>query len=157
MRTAYLPTSILLVVLEIGTRLVQSRRAYILWLSDGQLAMQALLVPEMHRFVLTGEIAPRSLVCLANYTVRKARRVGAEGVVAYLAVSDLRTVGQCDESPYESPVQRTAKSFDQKRAVNTPKRKASYPAADRSPRKRIKTYSASTLLERMRREHAAEA
>lgn len=79
-----------------------TRRAYRLFLSDGELVIQALLKGSIHRFVYTGEIQAGSIVSVERFEVRTANRssLPSEGQVLFLAIDDIRSLNlklkECD-------------------------------------------------------------
>ncbi|KAK2810466.1 hypothetical protein FQN50_002955 [Emmonsiellopsis sp. PD_5] len=77
------------------------RRSYRIFLSDGELVIQALLGKALHRFASTGEIVRGAVLGLERFEVRRGRRVvengegegkgkGKAGEVVFLAVEGLR-------------------------------------------------------------------
>ncbi|KAK2737998.1 hypothetical protein FQN55_000804 [Onygenales sp. PD_40] len=79
------------------------RRSYRIFLSDGELVVQALLGKALHRFASTGEIVRGAVLGLERFEVRRGRRVaesgegegngkgkGKAGEVVFLAVEGLR-------------------------------------------------------------------
>ncbi|KAM0330768.1 hypothetical protein ACHAQA_003722 [Verticillium albo-atrum] len=104
LRTRYcIPNSVFLVEgLEVPSLPRSDRwRVVRMMLGDGVLCIQALLAPEMHRFVDTGGIAVGAYVRLPRFSTRR-RRIAVPGdrskkKMVYLVVSDIVTVGWHDE------------------------------------------------------------
>ncbi|KAG7105930.1 hypothetical protein HYQ44_014630 [Verticillium longisporum] len=100
LRTRYcIPDSIFLVEgIEPAPLAPSSRwRVVRLMLGDGELCIQALLVPEMHRFVDTGSVTVGSYVKLPKFATRRMQITTQDGKgrqkMVYLVVSDIITVG----------------------------------------------------------------
>ncbi|EEY19525.1 conserved hypothetical protein [Verticillium alfalfae VaMs.102] len=100
LRTRYcIPDSIFLVEgIESAPLAPSSRwRVVRLMLGDGELCIQALLVPEMHRFVDTGSVTVGSYVKLPTFATRRMQITTEDGKgrqkMVYLVVSDIMTVG----------------------------------------------------------------
>ncbi|KAM0276811.1 hypothetical protein ACHAQH_006346 [Verticillium albo-atrum] len=100
LRTRYcIPDSIFLVEGIESAPIPHSSRWRVvrLMLGDGELCIQALLVPEMHRFVDTGSVTVGSYVRLPKFATRRLQ-IAAEGgkgrqKMVFLVVSDIITVG----------------------------------------------------------------
>ncbi|EGC45481.1 conserved hypothetical protein [Histoplasma capsulatum var. duboisii H88] len=77
-----------------------NRRSYRVFLSDGELVIQALLAKALHRFALAGEVAVGSVMRLERFELRKGERIGggdgAEGAgqVVFLAVEGFRCLSK---------------------------------------------------------------
>ncbi|EEH39059.1 hypothetical protein PAAG_01521 [Paracoccidioides lutzii Pb01] len=70
------------------------RRSLRIFLSDGELVIQALLGKALHPLALTGEIIAGSVVSLDRFEVRKGERIGEDGGhVVFLAVYGFRCLG----------------------------------------------------------------
>ncbi|PNH43189.1 hypothetical protein VD0004_g4227 [Verticillium dahliae] len=100
LRTRYcIPDSIFLVEgIESAPLAPSSRwRVVRLMLGDGELCIQALLMPEMHRFVDTGSVTVGSYVKLPKFATRRMQITTEDGKgrqkMVYLVVSDIITVG----------------------------------------------------------------
>ncbi|EGY16408.1 uncharacterized protein VDAG_07572 [Verticillium dahliae VdLs.17] len=100
LRTRYcIPDSIFLVEgIESAPLTPSSRwRVVRLMLGDGELCIQALLVPEMHRFVDTGSVTVGSYVKLPKFATRRMQITTQDGKgrqkMVYLVVSDIIAVG----------------------------------------------------------------
>jgi hypothetical protein len=66
--------------------------AYVLWLSDGELMIQAVLEQPLHHMFETGKCAIGSLLEITRFRVRRAKRIHGLGEVIYLAIADCETV-----------------------------------------------------------------
>jgi hypothetical protein len=85
-----------------------NRRAFRVFLSDGEVVIQALLSNTLHRYVLAGDITEGGIMILEDFEVKRARRVGRKtGEVIYLAVSR-----------FERPEIKNAKAGNQQEKVN---------------------------------------
>ncbi|KKZ61085.1 hypothetical protein EMCG_04281 [[Emmonsia] crescens] len=81
-----------------------NRRSYRIFLSDGELVIQALLGKALHRFALTGEVTVGAVVRLDRFEIRRGERIaggsgsgdGAEGSgqVVFLAVGGFRCLSK---------------------------------------------------------------
>ncbi|OJD12540.1 hypothetical protein AJ78_06885 [Emergomyces pasteurianus Ep9510] len=79
-----------------------NRRSYRIFLSDGELVIQALLGKALHRFALTGEVTVGAVVKLDRFEIRKGERVGVGGgedtergrEVVFLAVGGFRCLSK---------------------------------------------------------------
>jgi hypothetical protein len=65
---------------------------YLLWFSDGELLIQAVLEQPLHHIFLTEEPAVGSLLDVKRFRVRRGRRIHSAGEVVYLAIADYETV-----------------------------------------------------------------
>ncbi|KAI9820386.1 MAG: hypothetical protein M1827_006010 [Pycnora praestabilis] len=126
-RTDYCPPCLVLLVASIQVvPAAGSKQAYLLFLSDGEKVIQAILRKEMHRFVTTEETRVGSYVMLDKYELVRTARNSGEGLVAcvlYLAIADFHTVGQQTELPTrierDCAISRTAmQSKDDRRNPN---------------------------------------
>lgn len=66
--------------------------AYVLWLSDGELMIQAVLEQSLHYMFETGICAIGSMLEITRFRVRRAKRIHGLGDVIYLAIEDCETV-----------------------------------------------------------------
>ncbi|KAK2760413.1 hypothetical protein FQN54_002483 [Arachnomyces sp. PD_36] len=72
---------------DTGRSRLANRRAFRLYLSDGELVIQALLRSSLHEFVVSGRLRRGGVVRVQDFEVRRARRIGGKvGQVIYLAV-----------------------------------------------------------------------
>ncbi|EER44841.1 conserved hypothetical protein [Histoplasma capsulatum H143] len=77
-----------------------NRRSYRVFLSDGELVIQALLAKALHRFALAGEVAVGSVMRLERFELRKGERIGggdgaeSAGQVVFLAVEGFRCLSK---------------------------------------------------------------
>ncbi|PGG97298.1 hypothetical protein GX51_07393 [Blastomyces parvus] len=70
-----------------------TRRSYRVFLSDGELVIQALLGKALHRLLLAGEVRAGAVVRLERYEIRRGERIGGgsgRGQVVFLAVGGFR-------------------------------------------------------------------
>jgi hypothetical protein len=72
------------------------REFYHLWLSDGELMIQAVLEQPIHEPFFTKEPAVGSLIDLKRFRVRRGKRIHSAGEVVYLAIADYETVLSAD-------------------------------------------------------------
>ncbi|ODH50478.1 hypothetical protein GX48_03439 [Paracoccidioides brasiliensis] len=109
LRTGYQPSELILrvervieVLITPGTATASpsstseqpKRRSFRIFLSDGELVIQALLGKALHPLALTGEIMAGSVVSLDRFEVRKGERIGEDGGhVVFLAVYGFRCLG----------------------------------------------------------------
>ena len=63
-----------------------------LWLSDGELMIQALMEHPLHHIFATGNCGPGSLLDVKRFRVRRGKRVRGAGEVIYLAIADYESV-----------------------------------------------------------------
>ena len=68
------------------------KEAYILWLGDGELMIQAVLEQPLHYIFETGECSLGSLLDVKRFRVRRGKRINALEEVIYLAIADYETV-----------------------------------------------------------------
>ncbi|EFW15036.1 conserved hypothetical protein [Coccidioides posadasii str. Silveira] len=82
---------------------IPTRKTYRIFLSDGELVIQALLKRELHYFVSTGEVVPGAVLGLERFEIKKAERVSSAdvhakdkseslGQIVFLAVERFRAV-----------------------------------------------------------------
>jgi hypothetical protein len=74
-----------------------------LWLSDGQLMIQAVLEQPLHHAFLRGEPAVGSLLDVKRFRVRRGKRIHCPGEVVYLAIADYETVLSADSATSTEP------------------------------------------------------
>ena len=68
------------------------RKVHRLWLSDGELMIQAVLEQPLHDIFETEERAPEALLAVKRFRVRRAKRIHSPVEVVYLAIADYETV-----------------------------------------------------------------
>ncbi|KMP06749.1 hypothetical protein CIHG_08377 [Coccidioides immitis H538.4] len=82
---------------------IPTRKTYRIFLSDGELVIQALLKRELHYFVSTGEVVPGAVLGLERFEIKKAERLSSAdvhakdkseslGQIVFLAVERFRAV-----------------------------------------------------------------
>ncbi|OAX82728.1 hypothetical protein ACJ72_02923 [Emergomyces africanus] len=71
-----------------------NRRAYRIFLSDGELVIQALLEKALHRFALTGEVTVGAVVKLDRFEIRKGERIVGGGGGATMTCAERRERAQ---------------------------------------------------------------
>ena len=84
----------------------ERRRAYRLYLTDGEKTIQAILKRHLHVAVGRGEIREGSIIDLKDYTLARSRRLnGKKGEILHLRISDLSVIdhdGRNSQSGVES-------------------------------------------------------
>jgi hypothetical protein len=70
----------------------RQREFYRLWLSDGELMIQAVLEKPLHHTFLTEEPAVGSLLDIKRFRVRRGKRIHGAGEVVYLAIANYEIV-----------------------------------------------------------------
>jgi hypothetical protein len=93
-RTKYHPPSLLLRIEKILTTNVGDSQAFRLFLSDGELVIQAALKAATHRFVSTGEVEEESVIVVERYRLERGRRLNGKGEVLYLGIENFRPAVQ---------------------------------------------------------------
>jgi hypothetical protein len=68
------------------------KEAYLLWLGDGELMIQAVLEQPLHYIFETGECTLGSLLDVKRFRVRRGKRINGLEEVVYLAIADYETV-----------------------------------------------------------------
>jgi hypothetical protein len=68
------------------------KEAYLLWLGDGELMIQAVLEQPLHYIFETGECSLGSLLDVKRFRVRRGKRINGLEEVVYLAIADYETV-----------------------------------------------------------------
>ena len=68
------------------------KEVYRLWLTDGELMVQAVLEQPLHHIFETEECALGSLLDIKRFRVRRGKRLHSSGEVVYLAIADYETV-----------------------------------------------------------------
>lgn len=75
------------------------KRAYRLWLGDGELMVQAVLASHLHQAFKSDEITEGSLLDLKRFRVRRGKRKHGGGEVVYLAITDYESVFSAKPAP----------------------------------------------------------
>lgn len=97
-------------------RQTPNRRSFRVFLSDGELVIQALLKSALHRFVLTGKLRQGSVVRVEDYEVQHAKRMGGKtGEVIYLAVGWFESVERKKTTSQAVEKNRTDKDIQQRK------------------------------------------
>lgn len=68
------------------------KEAYLLWLGDGELMIQAVLEQPLQYIFETGECSLGSLLDVKRFRVRRGKRINGLEEVVYLAIADYETV-----------------------------------------------------------------
>ena len=80
-RTGYCRPDLILHVRCINVQDVGSRQAYKMFLSDGELVIQAVIRAELHRIFSIWEVRESAVVCLAAYELKKAKKLVGNGEI----------------------------------------------------------------------------
>jgi hypothetical protein len=75
------------------------KEAYLLWLCDGELMIQAVLEQPLHYIFETGECSLGSLLDIKRFRVRRGKRTNGLEEVVYLAIADYETVLSTNPAP----------------------------------------------------------
>jgi hypothetical protein len=68
------------------------KETYLLWLSDGELMIQAVLEQPLHYIFETGGCSLGALLDVKRFRVRRGKRINGLEEVVYLAIADYETV-----------------------------------------------------------------
>ncbi|KAK0508452.1 hypothetical protein JMJ35_008728 [Cladonia borealis] len=72
--------------------------AYRLYLTDGEVIIQALLKRRLHKYVTREDVYEGSYVVLKEYSLASAKRLNGDGNVRYLAISDFYSIGDASRN-----------------------------------------------------------
>ncbi|EEP77708.1 predicted protein [Uncinocarpus reesii 1704] len=114
-----------------------THKSYRVFLSDGELLIQALLKRELHYFVSVGEVTPGAVLAIQSFEIRRAQRIAGpdndesdkgkeSGLVAFLDIIRfcvIDTGDQLDKRRYEAvergvPIVKTVTVVDRKRPLD---------------------------------------
>src|SRR3954453_21391984 len=78
----------------------QSRKeAYLLWLCDGEVMMQAVLEQQLHYIFEAGECSLGSLLDIKRFRVRRGKCINGLDEIVYLAIADYETALSTNPAP----------------------------------------------------------
>lgn len=80
--------------------------AYQLYLTDGEVTIQALLKRRLHKYVTRDDVYEGSYVVLKEYSLASAKRLNGDGHVRYLAISDFYSIGEARRGTEQKLSQR---------------------------------------------------
>ena len=89
-----------------------SREAYLLYLTDREKTIQAVVGRRLHKTINYGEIREGSFVVLREYQLARGQRVNGGGQVVYLKISDFFSIGEEERKDVETMILEPAKALN---------------------------------------------